>query len=179
MRSPALLLIFALAAVAPAATIDQYLSGPFASGLSAAPSGGKVIWLLNERGARNIWAAAAPDYKGRRLTNFKDDDGQEIGEIAWTVDGKSVVFVRGGDLETNGDNPNPRSLPQSPEMAVWLVPFDGGAARKLGEGRSPAVSKDGQVAVLRNGQIFLTNFDGGKPNETLHTTGRPGDRRWS
>ena len=39
-------------------TLEQVLSAPFPSELVAAPGGGKVAWLLNERGARNIWIAA-------------------------------------------------------------------------------------------------------------------------
>ncbi len=125
--------------------------------MTAAPSGGKVAWLMKERGANNLWVAAAPDFKGRRLTSITEDDGQEIGEVAWTADGKSIVYVRGGDLETNGDNPNPESLVKTPEMAVWIIPFEGGAPKKLSEGRMPAVSKNGDVAFVRNGQIWLTN----------------------
>ena len=59
MKRTILLLFPALAC---AATIDQYLNAPFASGLSAAPSGGRIVWLLNERGAHNLWVAAAPDF---------------------------------------------------------------------------------------------------------------------
>ena len=111
MRTTLLLVSIFAATAGFAATLEQYLSAPFASEMHAAPGGGKVVWLLNERGARNLWVAAAPDYKGRRLTSFKDDDGQDIGMIQWTADGKSIVYVRGGDLEHIGrDNPNPRSL---------------------------------------------------------------------
>jgi dipeptidyl aminopeptidase/acylaminoacyl peptidase len=147
--------------------------------LTAAPSGGKVAWLMKERGANNIWVASAPDFKGRRLTSITGDDGQEIGEIAWTADGKSIVYVRGGDLETNGDNPNPESLVKTPEMAVWVIPFDGGAPKKLSEGRMPAVSKNGDVALVRNGQIWLTNLNGDKAAEIVHTKGRSTELRWS
>jgi hypothetical protein len=52
--------IFCLS-VSSAATIQQFLGAPFASELHAAPQGGKVVWILNERGARNLWVAAAPD----------------------------------------------------------------------------------------------------------------------
>jgi dipeptidyl aminopeptidase/acylaminoacyl peptidase len=174
------LLAFALAcASASAANIDQYLNAPFSSAMTAAPSGGKVAWLMKERGANNLWVAAAPDFKGRRLTSITEDDGQEIGEVAWTADGKSIVYVRGGDLETNGDNPNPESLVKAPEMAVWIIPFEGGAPTKLSEGRMPAVSKNGDVALVRNGQIWLTNLKGDKPVEIVHTKGRSSELRWS
>lgn len=42
----------------------------FPSELTAAPGRDAVAWLLNERGARNVWYAAAPDFKGVRLTNW-------------------------------------------------------------------------------------------------------------
>src|ERR1700692_1679445 len=67
-----------LAAQCSAATLEQYLNAPFASDLTAAPTGGRVAWVLNERGTRNIWTAEAPDWKGRRLTAYKDDDGADI-----------------------------------------------------------------------------------------------------
>ncbi|MGA3201534.1 MAG: prolyl oligopeptidase family serine peptidase [Bryobacteraceae bacterium] len=172
------LLAFTLA-LAGAANIDQYLNAPFSSAMTAAPSGGKVAWLMKERGANNLWVAAAPDFKGRRLTSITEDDGQEIGEVAWSADGKSIVYVRGGDLETNGDNPNPESLAKTPEMAVWVIPFDGGAPVKLSEGRMPAVSAKGDVAFVRNGQIWLTNLKGDKPVEIVHTKGQSMELRWS
>src|SRR3954471_6530893 len=80
-------------------TLEQVLSAPFPSELVAAPGGGKVAWLLNERGARNIWIAAAPDFKGARLTNYTADDGQDVGQLHWTPDGRAIVYTRGGDLE--------------------------------------------------------------------------------
>src|SRR5437588_6241049 len=102
----------ALAAPAKRFTLEQIMSAPFPTDLSAAPQGGAVAWVLDQRGARNIWVAEAPDYKGRQLTNYRDDDGQEIAQIAWTPDGRSILYVRGGDFETHRDNPNPASLTQ-------------------------------------------------------------------
>src|ERR1700676_1482051 len=76
-------------------TLEQVLSAPFPSELIAAPGGGKVAWLLNERGVRNIWMAVAPGYKGVRLTAYNGDDGQDIGQLHWTADARSIVYVRG------------------------------------------------------------------------------------
>jgi len=181
MRTTALIVSIFAATAGFAATIEQYLSAPFASEMHAAPGGGKVVWLLNERGARNLWVAAAPDYKGRRLTSFKDDDGQDIGMIQWTADGKSIIYVRGGDLEHIGrDNPNPRSLAQIPEQAIYVIPFDGGAPKKLADGHSPEVSKDGHIAYVSNNQIFVTTVEGGeKPIEAVHSKASPNTLRWS
>src|ERR1700722_19441130 len=90
-------------------TLEQVMSAPFPSNLTAAPKGGAVAWVLNERGARNVWIASAPAYSGRRLTNYHEDDGQEIAQPTWTPDGRSLLFVRGGDFETERDAHNPAS----------------------------------------------------------------------
>ena len=173
-------LCFLFSFVAQGATITQYLSAPFASEMRAAPSGGKVVWLLNERGARNLWVAAAPDYKGRRLTAYKEDDGQDVGMIQWTADGRSIIYVRGGNLEQIGQAiPNVRSLPQMPDQSIWIIPFEGGAPKKLAEGHSPSLSKDGHVAFIRAGQVWMTSVDGEKPVELVRTRGGSSNLRWS
>src|SRR5579872_4432172 len=103
-------------------SLEQVLSAPFPSGLTVAPGGGAVAWILNERGARNVWYAAAPDFKGMRLTSWTEDDGQDIGQLHFTSDGKSVVFVRGGDLEFPGkSDPNPAADPSGVEQDIWAV----------------------------------------------------------
>jgi dipeptidyl aminopeptidase/acylaminoacyl peptidase len=142
-------------------TLEQVLSAPFPSELIAAPGGGKVAWLLNERGARNIWIAAAPDYKGVRLTAYNGDDGQDIGQLHWTSDGRAVVYVRGGDLEFLGrPDPNPSTDPAGVEQAIWIA-APGERPRKIGEGHSPAISaKADRVAYLRAGQIWWAPLAG-------------------
>src|ERR1700733_12724561 len=88
-------------------SLEQVMSAPFPSDLTAAPKGGAVAWVLNEHGARNVWIADAPPYSGRRVTNYHEDDGQEIAELTWTPDGRSILFVRGGDFDDQRDDPNP------------------------------------------------------------------------
>src|SRR2546423_7919511 len=101
-------------------TLQQIMSSPFPSELTAAPKGGAIAWVFNARGARNIWVAEAPDYKARQLTSYTEDDGQDLGELAWAPDGGSLVYTRGGDLEWRRAAPNPRSFPQGVEQNVWL-----------------------------------------------------------
>ena len=157
-----LLVTIALVSMASAKTftLEQVLSAPFPSELVAAPSGGKVAWLLNERGARNIWMAAAPDYKGIRLTAYTGDDGQDAGQLCWTPDSRSIVYVRGGDLEFLGrPDPNPAADPAGVEQAIWIV-APGEKPRKLAEGHSPSVSPRGdRIVFLRSGQIWTIPDD--------------------
>jgi len=108
------------AAEPPRFTLEQVMDAPFASELTVAPKGGRIAWVFNIRGARNIWLAEAPGYQARRLTAYAGDDGQELTSLTWTPDGLSIVFVRGGEA-------NPLSDPQGSEQALWIVPAAGGA----------------------------------------------------
>ncbi len=181
-RAPVSLIVscFAVSTGALAAngsfTVDQVMSAPFASSPLPAPTGARVAWLLDERGQRNIWVASAPDWKGHKVTQFNQDDGQEIAELAWAPDSSFLLFARGGDFETGGDNPNPDLDPGKPEQAIWVVAMDGSAPKKLTEGHAPAVSPKGDVvAFLRAGQIFFMkpSGEGVKPgvNQKATATG--------
>ena len=153
--------VLASSAAASSFTLEQVLSAPFPSELIAAPGGGKVAWLLNERGARNVWMAAAPDYQGVRLTSYTGDDGADIGQLQWTPDGNSVVYVRGGDLEfLDRPDPNPAANPDGTEQAIWIV-SPGEKPRKIAEGHTPAVSPKGnRIAFLKAGQLWWAPVSG-------------------
>jgi len=164
------IVVFACAGGAATFTLEQVLSAPFPSEMTAAPGGGKVAWLLNERGARNIWIAAAPGYKGVRLTSYTEDDGQDAGQLSWTPDARAVVYVRGGDLEFLGrPDPNPTANPAGVEQAIWIA-APGEAPRKIAEGHSPALSPRGdQVAFVRAGQVWTAPLGGSdKPAMLIH-----------
>src|SRR5881398_1316225 len=106
----ALLLPAALGSQQPAFTIEQVMSAPFPDEISAAPAGGAVAWVFNARGARNIWVAAPPDYRGKAVTSYAEDDGQELTDLRWAPDGRAIVYVRGGGPNGKGEYPNPHSL---------------------------------------------------------------------
>jgi len=162
-------------------TIEQVMSAPFPSELTAAPTGGKVAWIFDASGARNIWVAEPPDFKGHALTSYASDDGQEIAELAWTPDARSIVYARGGDFENMGEAPNPRSFPQGVEQDIWLVTLEGGPPRKIGEGHSPAVSPKGDaVAFVFKDQVWLAKLTGSdKPAQLIHARGNAEGLRWS
>jgi protease II len=89
-------------------TIEQIASAPFPSQLRAAPSGESVAWVYNEQGARNVWVAElrGTSYAARRLTVYRDDDGNDINDLVWGADAKTLFYTRGGD---NGEPQ--RSIP--------------------------------------------------------------------
>ncbi len=178
--------IFAMTALLPTARAQQFtlpavMSAPFPELLSAAPVGGAVVWVLNEQGQRNLYTALPPYHQARKLTTCNLDDGQQIDQVDWTPDGQSVVYVRGGDFEMRRADPNPRSFPQGVEQAIWIVSTQGGAPRRLAEGRSPQVSPRGDVvAYIYKDQIWSVRADGaGKPRQLVQALGKEGELQWS
>ena len=99
-------------------SLEQVMSAGFPSEMTAAPVGGAVAWVINERGVRNIWIARAPDYRGRQLTRYKNDDGQTISQLPWTPDASALVFVRGDGPNRRGELPNPLSLPEGTGQVI-------------------------------------------------------------
>ncbi|HEX4934827.1 MAG TPA: prolyl oligopeptidase family serine peptidase [Gemmatimonadaceae bacterium] len=166
---------------APALTIEQLLATPFPTEIAAAPRGGAVAWVLNERGRRNIWVAEPPAYAGRRLTNYTEDDGQEVTSLTWAPDGASLVFVRGGARNRAGESPNPAQLPNGAESAIHRVALAGGAPVRLGGGTAPTISPDGKLLLVSRGKLWgrsLTD-EKGDFTEFLNIRGGMGNVRWS
>ena len=162
-------------------TLDQVMSAPFPEDLVAAPTGGTVAWVFNDRGARNIWVAAPPDYRGRAVTNYPDDDGQEITDLRWTPDAKAIVYVRGGGKNGRGEYPNPLSVTGGVTQNVWIVSLTSGAPRRLGEGHGPAVSPKGdRVAFTQGGQVWSASLtDSVAATQLIHARGSANSLRWS
>jgi dipeptidyl aminopeptidase/acylaminoacyl peptidase len=166
-------------------TLEQVMSAPFPTELTAAPAKGRVAWVFNARGRRNIWMAEPAgdgSYKARQLTSYGEDDGQDLGQLSWSADAATIVYTRGGDLEfLNRPNPNPQSSPQGVEQHIWAVSLEGGEPRMLGDGHSSAVSPKGDnVAFISKSQVWLAKLDASaKPAQLIHSNGDASELRWS
>jgi len=131
-------------AVRDAFTMADVLSAPLPSQLVAASDGERIAWIGYEEGRRNVWVAQAPAWAARRLTRYAADDGQELTDLRFTEDGAWLLFTRGGNSGGNSERTrpaNPTSDPRGQQQAVWVVPFRGGVARRLGAGRGPEAGR--------------------------------------
>ena len=167
-------------------TLRQVTGYPFPSALVAAPSGARVAWVLDERGVRNIYQAAAPDWQAHRVTDYTADDGQELTNLSFTADGNTIVYVRGGDHDANWSAqgnlaPDPSSSPVQPMVEIWSVPAFGGQPKKLAEGDLPDVSPRGdRIAYIRDHQIWVVPVDGSQAGKRLlFATGESESPQWS
>jgi len=162
-------------------TLKQIMSAPFPSSLVTSPSGDKVAWVFNDQGCRNIYVAEAPDYKARKITHYDQDDGQELGTPEFTPDGETIVYVRGGSSNRQGEYPNPTSDTKGVYQAVWAVNISGGEPWMLGKGSNPTVSPKGNwVIFTRGNNLYKTPIDSvNKSTQLFQARGRNRNPLWS
>jgi dipeptidyl aminopeptidase/acylaminoacyl peptidase len=187
MRCIFLLFSLILLLPAPAATqsvtIDALMASPFPTELVAAPTGARFAWVQSVEGVRNIWVADAPGLEGRRITSYTVDDGQDLTELAFTSDGRFVIYTRGEGANRQGESPNPSHMPDGAEQAVWAASVDAaGSQRRLGAGRLPApATRDARVAWVNRGQIWTIDLAAAdaKGAQLLTTRGSAQQLAWS
>ena len=165
-------------------SLEAVRSYPFPSDLTASAQGSRLAWAVNEQGKRNVYVAEGPDFVPRKLTNYAQDDGQEISSLSISDDGRWVVYVRGGEHGANFDEAlpvNALSLPTPATVQIWRVPFAGDDPAAVAEGDEPAISPDGKrLAFVKGGQVWAAPLDGSSPAKLLFTArGTNGSLRWS
>src|SRR5258708_727264 len=140
-------------------TMAQVLHYPYASELASAEQGDVIAWVRDVDGARNVWLARGPAFSPVQLTQYTEDDGQEITQLTFSPDGSRLVYVRGGDHDANWPAegnlaPDPTSSPEQPLTTIWTVPLTGGAPVKIAEGDTPAISSRGQIAYTKDDHVW-------------------------
>ncbi len=161
-------------------TVRSY---PFPSGLTAAQNGDRIAWIFHEQGKRNIYVAEGTDYTPRRLTDYREDDGQELTSVAISNDGRWVVYLRGGEHGSNWDDEepiNPQSMPFPEKVRMYSISFEGGDPILLGEGANPVISPDNErVAFVKDDQLWTVPIEGGDPEQLFKLRGSNGSPVWS
>ena len=172
-------LLFSISASAQF-NIEKLLSAPFPNELKASNDGKYITWVFNDKGVRNVWFADEAGKNARQLTHYTDDDGLEITSLMVTPNDNSVVFVRGNDANSKGENANPGRLQTSTGEAVYLVYANMDSVKKIGEGISPVISPDGkQIAYISSSQVWLAAGDSLNPVKLFQSRGNQTQLRWS
>ena len=140
--------------------LEQFLSHPVESAFASSSDGKNIAWVINDHGKRNILVKTGFDVP-RLLTDYQHDDGQEISQLVFTPNGTKLLFVRGGGPNKNGQSPNPSSLSEGAEMAIYYKEIlSKSPPSKIAQGRSPVVFRDGiRFLFEKGGQIFESPMD--------------------
>ena len=162
-------------------SIDQVLSAPFPSHLTSHPATQQVAWVFNEKGVRNIWLAKGPELAGRKMSNFMEDDGQELGNLQFTSDGKHLLFIRGGSKNRNGEVPNPRSSAEPAQQGIWSLNVENGQVEKLVQASNYTLHPNLNMLAFSSGKsVFLKRMGDSTKQQKLFTIrGNPGSLSWS
>jgi dipeptidyl-peptidase-4 len=152
----AALVVPGIAGAQSRSSVAPYIAPAFPEELVAAKKADRVAWLAYDHGQRNVYTAAAPDFKPARITKFLDDDGVVLSDLEISDDGTIVTFLRGGEPNTRGWIANPTSDPNGQERVVWAARTSGGDAWRLGVGTAAAISPDGRMAAFaQDSQIYV------------------------
>src|ERR1700680_3018165 len=175
-------------ATAAGFTLEQVTGSPFPSNLVAASRSGRVAWVFDAKGVRNLWVADASNFAARQVTHYEGDDGSPIASLRITADGRTLVYVRGSEANESGRVADPTNGVWSRKQQVWAVEVDAGAPRMLGEmgcGEEECedveLSPDGQFAVwAARKQLWIAPVTGATPAHQLtDLRGDNSDPRWS
>jgi dipeptidyl aminopeptidase/acylaminoacyl peptidase len=150
----ALLLRLALTLQAQPFSLEDVLSAPYVGTAVFAAETPRVSWVVNQEGVRNIWMAEAPEFSPVQVTHYTEDDGQLLDDLAFTPDGRLLVYVRGGGPNRRGEYPNPRSLPDGVRREIWAIELATGRTWSLGEGANPIIAPDEQVLLFSRGSTL-------------------------
>ena len=166
-------------------TLEQATAFPFVDVLISAKSADRIAWVRNVKGVRNVWVADGPGFEPRQVTQFTEDDGQEITNLAFSPDGQVLLFVRGGDHDSNWPAqgnlaPDPANSPDEPKVTLWAAdPTGAKPAAKLTEGDAPVVSARHEIAYLKSGQVWTVGLDGKDAHRLFFDHGRDRALAWS
>jgi dipeptidyl aminopeptidase/acylaminoacyl peptidase len=192
-RFPLFFLLFASTlSLAADFTVEQIMSSPFPSQLTAASGQGSgIAWVFDSKGERNVWYwnSSAPGSAPRQLTSYRGDNGQPISSLRLAPDGKTAVYVLGAEVNGGGNIANAGSNTQQMKQQVFAVGVDGkGTPRLLGdmncgfEGcENIQISQDGKWALWSTKEtLWLAPVSGEKTAAQLHfLQGSSSDPKWS
>ncbi len=167
-------LLFSQSLFSQSFTLEQVGKFTFPSELVSSPTEEAIAWAMNEQGKRNVYWAKSAVFSPEKLTQFNEDDGQEISSLQFSPDGKWLVFVRGGDH--GGGNAsstvNALNLPQLPKVEIWKINLETKKAEILTEGDDIALGYPHQLVFLKGGQVWKADLEGTeKPTQLFQIKG--------
>jgi dipeptidyl-peptidase 4 len=184
---PKLVSVVLLALLTPAGSraqsrpsVEQFMSPSSPLEMVSARKADRVAWISYDRGMRNVYTAAAPDFRPVRLTSFLTDDGVDVTDVNISDDGGTIVFVRGSAPNREGWVANPSHDPEGGERAIWVAhPMAAGGASKIVTGGDPVLAPDGRsVLYVKDGQIFRARLTAAAAKDSMDRGEKPFIKEW-
>lgn len=162
-------------------TLEQTLGAPYVQSIHAARDGRSLAWVVNEKGARNIWYTDVRDINPQKITDYKEDDGLELSSVILTTD--YLFYVRGNGNNRYGQPANPASLPFTPLRQILRLRLSDRKIDTLDVAGDPTLSPAGdQLIYTKGGKVYILEdltADGMKPRVLFEVRNGAGSLRWS
>ncbi len=165
------------------ANLRKLLNVPYIGDIQGAANADRLIFTVNEKGHRNIYVADGPNYSIRKVTDFDEDDAQEITSLSISDDGNWAVFARGGDHGSNSAAvaTNAASLVDGTKIEIFTLSLTDNKLFKVGVGDFPVIHPTNKtLTYLRGGNIWsspLGRDNAGK--QMFQMRGAAGNIQWS
>jgi len=139
-------------------TLQQVLSAPHSTSLTAAPQGNLFAWVENAEGRHNLWVSG-PNQLPRQLTHNTQDDAQDITQLVWAPDASAIAYTYGAESGANGKPANPAHLQHPTPLEVIVQPLAADAQPiTIGEGHSPTFEPlNHSLLFVHEGQIWVAD----------------------
>jgi hypothetical protein len=131
-------------------TLQQVLSAPYSTSLTAAPVGNLFAWVEDAEGRHNLWVGG-PGTPARELTHNLADDAQDITQLTWSPDATAIAYTYGAESGADGKPANPAHLQRPTPLEILIQPVALGAPPiDVGEGHGPLFNSFSTAALPRN-----------------------------
>lgn len=155
--------------------IEDILSAPFPTSLTAAPSGQRIAWVFDREGIQNIWAAEGPEFQARQLTYFKKDDGRPVRIFGFMNNNQTIVFTKGSAFNPDQD---PEGIT---DTTLYIVGWQEGKIEEIAQASRAVVSPNGQqLAYTKKNHLWLWPGPAdNKPGKKAWIQGNLSNLEWS
>ena len=164
-------------------SLKEILDAPFATDLTVSNDGKTIAWVDNSAGERNIFVANGSSFESvKQLTKYQGDQGVELGNLQFTSDDKSIIFIRGNTKNRKGEAANPALLQENTEQVIYIQSLNEVDATQIAAGSRPSLSHNGfQLAFIKGGQVWLVDLTETEPEAKglFKVRGNQSDIKWS
>jgi dipeptidyl aminopeptidase/acylaminoacyl peptidase len=155
--------------------IEDILSAPFPTSLTAAPSGQRIAWVFDREGVNEIWAAEGPDFQARQLTSFQKDDGRPLRIYGFMHNGQTLVFSRGNEFNPDQD---PGGIQ---ERTLYKLGWQDNKIAEIAKASGAVISPQGdRLAYIIKNQVWVwQDSPGQEPEKKAWIQGELSRMQWS
>jgi dipeptidyl aminopeptidase/acylaminoacyl peptidase len=153
-------------------TLQQILSAPYSTSLTAAPVGSLFAWVETTQGRHNLFIAG-PNHPVQQLTHNAEDDAQDITQLAWSPDATAIAYTYGAESGASGKPANPAHLQHPTPVQIILQPLTPNTKPTLiGEGHSPLFLPDNHTLLfLHDGKIWSHDLTSATATQLVYDRG--------